>query len=116
MIVEGLECSGSIGKSHWHDQELKGAITDSEGCLPLMACCDANIVVSSVEVKHGVGLCIAQLVEEIGNKWNKVLILLSDLVEVLEVHTESQGAIFLLTKRTGAPPGDWDEWINPLLS
>jgi len=50
VVHEGLECSGSIGKSHWHDQELEGAVTRSEGCLPLMAHCDANIVVASMEV------------------------------------------------------------------
>jgi len=60
-----------------------------------------NIVVASMEVELGVDLCAAQLVEEIGNEWNWVLILLSDLVEVLEVHTESQGAVLLLSKEDG---------------
>src|SRR5882724_9557919 len=95
---EGLECSGGIGKSHWHYQEIKGAIAHSESCLPLMACCDVNIVVASTEVEFGVDLCTAQLVEEIGNEWNQVVILLSNLVEASEVHTESQGAILLLSK------------------
>ena len=64
-----------------------------------MACCNANIIVASVEVKLGVDLCTAQLVEEVGDKWNQVPILSSNLVEVLEVHTESQGAILLLSKK-----------------
>jgi len=55
----------------------------SEGCLPLVACCDTNIVVASTEVKLGVDLCAAQLVEEVGNEWDWVPILLSNLVEVL---------------------------------
>src|SRR5882724_4776772 len=92
---------GGIGKSHWHYQELKGAIACLESCLPLMAHCDANIVVASTEVKFGVDHCAAQLIKEIGNKWNQVEILLSNLVEVLEVHTESQGAILLLIKEDG---------------
>ena len=70
----------------------------SEGCLPLMAHCDMNIVVASMEVKLGVDLCTTQLVKEIGDEWNQVPILLCDLVEVLEVDTESQGAILLLSK------------------
>jgi len=78
----------------------------SEGCLPLMASCNANIVVASAEVELGVDLCAVQLVEEIGDKWNWVLILLSDLVEVSEVNTELQGAILLLHKETGALPGN----------
>src|SRR5882724_5614007 len=98
MVHEGLECSGSIGESHRHDQELEGAIARLEGCFPLMARCDTNIVVASTEVELGVDLCAAQLVEEVGNKWNWVSILSSDLVEVSEVNTESQGAVLLLSK------------------
>jgi len=56
VVHEGLECSGGIGKSHWHDQELKGAIEHLESCLPLMARYDANIVVASTEVEFGVDL------------------------------------------------------------
>jgi len=91
MIHEGLEHSGSIGKSHQHDQELKGAIVCLEGCLPLMASCDTNIVVANVEVEVGVDLCTAQLVKEIGDEWNWVPILPCDLVEVVEVDTEFVG-------------------------
>ena len=69
-----------------------------EGCLPLVAHCDTNIVVASMEVELGIDLCTAQLVEVVGNEWNRVSILLSDLVEVLEVDTELQGAILLLSK------------------
>src|SRR5882724_9981058 len=98
VIHKGLKRSGSIGKSHWHDQELEGAIMHLEGCLPLMACCDANIVVASTEVELGVDLRTSQLVEEVGDERNQILILPCDLVEVSEVHTESQGAILLLSK------------------
>jgi len=70
----------------------------SEGCLPLVAHCDVNIVVASMEVELGVDLHTAQLVKEVGDKGNRVLILPCDLVEVSEVDTESQGAILLLSK------------------
>ena len=63
-----------------------------------MASCDAKIVVASMEVKLGVDLCTAKLVEEVGDEWDQVLILPSDLVEVLEIDTELQGAILLLSK------------------
>src|SRR5882724_9651224 len=102
--------------SHWHDQELEGAILCLEGCLPLMARCDANIVVVSTEVKLGVDLCTAKLVEEVGDEWDQVLILPSDLVEVLEIDTELQGAILLLSKENRCTTGNWDDWMNPLLS
>jgi len=63
-----------------------------------MASCNVNIVVTSMEVELGVDLCTAKLVKEVGDEWDWVPILLSDLVEVLEVNTESQGAILLLSK------------------
>ena len=78
-----------------------------EGCLPLVACCDMNIVVASMEVEFGVDLHAAQLVKEVGDKRNWVPILPCDLVEVSEVHTESQGAILLLSKE------DWfTTWLR----
>ena len=85
------------GTNRDNNQEFEGAITHSEGCLPLMAHCDTNIVVASMKVKLCIDLCTAQLVE-IGEKWDWVLILLCDLVEVAEVDTESQGAILLRSK------------------
>ena len=57
-----------------------------------------NIVVASTEVELGVDLCAAQFVKEVCDEWDQVPILLSDLVEVSEVNTESQGAILLLCK------------------
>src|SRR5882724_1705424 len=98
MVHEGLEGSRSIGESHWHDQELESAIAHLESCLPLMAHCDTNIVEASVEVEIGVDLRASQLVEEVGDEWNWVPILSSNLVEVPEVHTELQGTILLLHK------------------
>ena len=68
MVHKGLEHSGSIAKSHKHDQEPEGAISCLENCLPLMVCCDTNIVVASTEVKLGVDLCTAQLVKKVGDE------------------------------------------------
>jgi len=69
-----------------------------EACLPPVAGCNANIRVASMEVKLGLDLGTAQLVEEVCDKWDQVPILLSDPFEVLEVNTESQGVILLLGK------------------
>ena len=63
-----------------------------------MASYDANIVVASTEVELGVDLCTAQLVEEVDDKGNRVAILLGDLVQVPEVHAESESAVFFLGK------------------
>ena len=101
VVHEGLEHSRCISEPHQHDQELKGAIACSEGCLPLITCCDMNIIVARMEVNLGVDLRTAQLVEEIGNEWDRIPILPCDLVEVSEVDTELQGAILLLGKEDG---------------
>ena len=79
----------------------------SEGCLPLVAHFDTNIIVASAEVKLGVDLHAAQLVEEVGDEWDWVPILSSNLVKVPEVDTESQGTIIVFfAKRTGVLPGN----------
>ena len=64
-----------------------------------MAHCDANIVVASTEVELGVDLCTAKLVKEVGDEWDWVPILLSNLVEISEVNTKLLGAILLLGKQ-----------------
>ena len=57
MVYNGLECSGCICESHWHNQELKGAIMGSKACLPLMASCDANIVIASADQDLCISSC-----------------------------------------------------------
>src|SRR5882672_3956051 len=99
VIHEGLERSGSIGESHRHNQEFERAISGAKCCLPLMASGDTSIVVASPQVELGVYLGTAELVKEIGDKRNQVPILPGELVEVPEVNTESQGAIFLLCEQ-----------------
>ena len=45
--------------------------------------------------------CAAQLVEEVGDKGNRVAILLGDFVYVPNIHAKSEGAIFFLGKEDG---------------
>jgi len=52
----------------------------AKGCLPLMASGDASIVVASPQVELGVDLGTAELVKEIGDKWDRVPILPGELV------------------------------------
>src|SRR5882672_9981396 len=72
MIHEGLECSRGIGESHGHNQEFEGAILGSEGCFQLMASSNMHVVVASVQVEFGVDLGAAELVQEVGDKWDQV--------------------------------------------
>jgi len=81
-----------------------------------MASHDASIVVARIEIKLGVDLGAAELVEEVCDEGDLVPILSSDLVEVPEVYAKWQGTILLLEKRTGVPAGDCNDQMNPLLS
>src|SRR5882672_5455176 len=93
MVHEGLECSGSIGEPHGHNQEFEGAISGAKCCLPLMASGDTNIVVAGPQVKLGVDLGTAELVQEVGDQRDQVPIIPGELVEVPKVDTESEGPI-----------------------
>ena len=61
-----------------------------------MSSSDAHIVVASAQVKLGVDLGTAELVEEVSNKRDWVPILPGELVEIPKVDTEPKGSIFLL--------------------
>src|SRR5882672_2859747 len=89
VIHEGLERSRSIGESHGHNQEFERAISGAKGCLPLVASGDTHIVVASMQVELGVDLGTAELFKEVGDKWDRVPILPSELVEVPKVDAES---------------------------
>ena len=89
VIHEGLECSRRIGEPHGHNQEFERAILGAKCCLPLMASGDVNIVVAGPQVELGVDLGTAELVKEIGDKWDRGPILPGELVEVPEVNAES---------------------------
>src|SRR5882724_7101268 len=78
MVHKCLKRSGCIGESHRHDQELERAILGLEGCLPLMASHDANIVIAGTKVELGVDPCITKLVEEVSDEGNRVPILVHD--------------------------------------
>ena len=93
MVHKGLEHSGCVGESHWHNQELKGAITDTKGCLPLMASHNVNIVITSVQIELSVDLHATELVKEVCDKGDQALILFGDFFEVPEVHIKLQATI-----------------------
>jgi len=116
MVHKRLKRSGCIGESHRHDQELERAVSGSEGCLPLMASQNANIVIAGVKVELGVDPCIAKLVKEVSDEGDRVPILVDDFVEVLEVDAKPQSTILFLVKRTGVLAGNCDVWMKPLPS
>ena len=99
IVHEVLKGGWCNGESHWHDKKFKGAITSLKQGFPLVTRGDANIVVSGAQVKLGVDFCRAQLVNEVGDQWYRVSVLLGDLVKVPKIYTEPKGAIFLFSKK-----------------
>src|SRR5712664_151807 len=85
VIHEGLKCSRSIGQAHGHNQEIEGAISGAKGCLQLVTSGNANIVVARVQFELCVDLGASKLVQEVGDQWDWVLILPSELIEVPKV-------------------------------
>src|SRR6266481_2125230 len=74
------------------------------------------VVVACMQIKLGVDLGRAELVDEVGDQRDWISIPLSDLIELPKVNTESKGAILLLARRPGTPTGEFDAQMKPLLS
>jgi len=84
-----------------------------EGCLPLVAGCNANIRVASMEVKLGVDLGTAQLVEEVCDKWIRYQSSEWSFWGFGSQHRVTGCHPSSWQRRTGAPAGNWDDWMNP---
>ena len=95
VVHKVLKSRWGIGKSHRHDQEFEGAIASPKCCLPPVAGGNANVVVTSTQVKFGVDAGCPEVVNKVHDQWYRVPILSGNLVEVPKVNTEPKGAIFL---------------------
>ena len=76
VVHELLKSCRSLSKAFWHYQPLEGSITSPEGGLPFVSCCNANQMVCMPEVNFGVDSCFSWCVEQIGNDWKRIMILL----------------------------------------
>src|SRR6266481_1795226 len=103
IVHEVLKSSRGIGESHGHDQELKRAIACSECGLPLMTSSDADIVVACMQIKLGVDLGRAELVDEVSNEGDWVSIPSSDPIELPKIDTESKCAILFFGEENQCP-------------
>src|SRR6266481_7498133 len=103
IVHEVLKSSRGIGKSHGHDQKFERAIVCLECGLPLMTSSDVDIVVACTQIKLGVYLGRAKLVDEVSNEGDWVSIPLSDPIELPKINTESKCAILLFGKENRCP-------------
>ena len=76
VVHELLKSCGSVSKAFWHYQPLKRSIMSLEGGFPFVSCCNANQMVHVPEVNFSVDSCFLWCVEQIGNEWKWITILL----------------------------------------
>ena len=76
VVHEPLKSCRSVSKAFWHYQPLKGSVLSPEGSLPFVSCCNANQMVHMSEVDFGVDSCFSWCIEQIGNEWKQIMILL----------------------------------------
>ena len=76
VVHEPLKSCRSVSKAFRHYQPLKGSVTSLEGGLPFVSCCNVNQMVRMPEVDFSVTSCFSWCVEQIGNEWKWIMILL----------------------------------------
>ncbi len=80
VVHEALERCRSIGEPKRHDTPFKGAVTGPEGCFPFITFSYVYEMISVSEIKFGIDASGAHGVEEVGNEWKGITILLGYLV------------------------------------
>ena len=98
VIHESLECGRGVAKAKEHDSQFKESFVGDEGCLPLVAILDMDIVVSPTNVKLSEVASIFQLVHKVGNERKGVGIAGGVFIEVSVVLAGAEFTILLLDK------------------
>ena len=79
-----------------HYLEIIRTIMHMKHCLPFITFSNADQIVGPAEVDFHEDMHGVQVVEEVGNEWKRVTVLLGDLVEAMVVDCEAKGAVFFL--------------------
>ena len=69
-----------------------------KGSFPLVTFGHSDKVICMPQVDFHINVSLPGSIEEVSNQWKQIPILLSDLVETLEVYAKSEGAIPFLDK------------------
>jgi hypothetical protein len=64
-----------------HDQEFIRAVSGVESSLPFISISNPYKIVCTVKVQLGEDTSGAETIQEVGNEWKRISILLGDLVE-----------------------------------
>ena len=79
-----------------HHLEFIRTISCMKCGLPFITFSDASQIVGPAEVNFCEDVHRVQVVEEVGNEWKRVTVLLGDSVEAAVVNCKAKGAIFFL--------------------
>jgi hypothetical protein len=82
-----------------HDLKLVRTVTSAKCRLPFVSFGDADQVVGSAKVDLRENARGAQAVEEVGNQWKGVAVLLGDSVETAVVDREAKRSVLLLDEK-----------------
>ena len=74
---------------------------DMEGSLPLITFYDMHKVICMTEIYGGVNTGFTCSRQVVRNKGKQVMVLLGNLVQSMEIDTESKGSIFFADKKNG---------------
>ena len=64
-----------------------------KGSFPLITFSDLDEVIRMLQINFHIDAGFLRGVQQVGDQWKRIPILLSDLVETSEVNAESEGAI-----------------------
>ena len=98
VIHESLEYGGGIVKAKEHNGGFEESFVSDEGCLPLMAILDVDIIVSPMNVELCEVVSVFQLIHKVGDEREGVGIVGGMFVEVSVVLTGVEFAVLLFDK------------------
>ena len=99
IIHELLEHSRAVAKTEEYDSRFKKSLVGDEGCLPLVAIFDVDVVISLVNVEFGEVVSIFQLVHKVEDEGKGVCIMGGAFVEVVIVLAKGEFAILLFNDK-----------------
>ena len=101
VVHESLECGRGVAKAEEHDGGFEESFVGNEGCFPLVAILDADVVISPMNIEFGEVMSIFQLIHKVGNEGKRVSVAGSVFIEVLVILAGVEFTVFLLDKEEG---------------
>ena len=93
-----MECGRGVAKPEEHHCQLEESFVHDEGCLPLMAILDVDVVVPLTNIKFCEVASIFQLFHEVGDEREGVCITGGVFIEVSVILAGAEFAVLLLDK------------------